>query len=124
MKLSALLLSVLFSVPALATSRAPLVCNNMVNNEIQDNFVQVSLLNGAVDFQIYENSISASAKETIVSGNTVAVINKKLKGSVEGDDYTAVANALVVLDASRKKLLVTLILDGRALIQEELNCKM
>ncbi len=124
MKLAFLLLSALITIPALATSKAPLVCNNMVNDEIQDNFKEVSLLDGAIEFQIYENSISASARDTIRSGNTIAVINKKLKGSVEGDDYTAITNALLVLDASRKKILVTLILDGRALIQEELKCKM
>lgn len=123
MNFFAFLLVSIFSMSADAALQSPFVCNNMVNNQMTDSFKQVTFRDDGVDFQIYENFLTAPFSDLKASKYSVAILNRKLKGSVEGEDYEAIANALLVLDYERKKVHVTLFLDGQLVIQEELNCK-
>ena len=122
MKSLVLLAILAVSAQTFATSLAPLECSSGTMGE--DNYVSVSMLNGAVEFQMHETFIAASPAETKVTGNTLVIVNKTLKGNAEGDEFTAKTNARLVYRRSRNTLKVTLVLDGnRVLSGRTLKCK-
>ena len=112
MKLFTVLAALLVAGPAFAQSTLPnkLDCHN--GHYDDDRGFSVVVENGAVDLNFWESYLHASAGDIVVSGNTIAIVEKQLKGEAEGDFYTEKTSALLVYDAEANKMTATIYLDG------------
>lgn len=119
-----LLLLALVSMPAVAQASLPasLECSVGVGGE--DNFQSVSINGSEVEFTMHETHISVKKSKARISGNSIAIIDRNITGSAEGDTFTAKLDSLLVYNEVDKVLSVTLLLDGHAQIPTtNLSCE-
>ncbi len=117
--LAALALASSFSFAA----TKPLDCS--AGNMSEDNYVQVTVSRSRVSITMHESHLEVRSRDFVASGNAIAILNKKLNMSAEGDSFTPVINALLVHDAAQKTLTVSLLIDGgvTSLASRVLTCK-
>ena len=90
----------------------------------QDSYVYVNITTNKIDMGMHETNYPIARAKTVTRGNTIAILDRTIKGSAEGDSFQVQASALLVYDYTRNVLNVTLIEDGRAIISnKELTCK-
>lgn len=106
MKIYALVLTTLMSAPALAFN-----CNNQKLG--QDSYLSVEVVDVQVSFTMHETTIYATAKDLVASGDTLAILDKALETTSEGEQSMSQVSALLAWDKSRHNLTLTLILDGK-----------
>jgi len=122
MKVFALLASVMIAAPSFAQAEN---INCSLGELGADNHVQVIFRDSrTVQFELHETSFSASRAEVAENGNSVAILNRKLNLSAEGERFEAVVDALMIYNPADKTLNLTLIIDGGVHTSAaELNCK-
>ncbi len=82
------------SVQASAKSLTPLICE--AGDIGQDTYIRAELLNGSVNYRRHESFLKVEASETAASGNTLAIVDKTIKVSAEGDNFPVQVSALFV----------------------------
>lgn len=106
MKIYALVLATLMSAPALALN-----CNNQKLGE--DSYLSVEVIEGQVSITMHETTIFATAKDLVASGDTLAILDKPLATTSEGEESVTQVSALLAWDKSGHTLTLTLILDDQ-----------
>lgn len=114
-------LLLLFSPSVFAASKS-VVCH--VGSMGSDGFKQITIKRSGVEFQFHETSFSVAAKDLVKSSHTIAIVNKSVTGSVEGDSFTAKVDSLLVYNPRAKSMHVTVLLDGNPDVPgETFDCK-
>jgi len=92
----------------------------------QDNRMEVVIKpvkDDFVVFNLHESSFSVSVYDVVTGGDSLAILNKVIRGSSEGTDLTPTANALLVYNEATNTMNTTLILDGSVLANAvDLKC--
>lgn len=105
-----LLAIILFSAQSFAALPKALKCDN--GHLEDDRSFQVVITKAGIELRFWESVLIAKRTDLVVSGNTIAIVDKTLHGSAEGDDYAEKTSALFVYDAKTKQLVTTLHLGG------------
>lgn len=106
----ALLLSILLSASVSFARIGNLSCSSGEFGE--DNYFSITIDQDTISFDPYETHYTLPRSEAVQDGDTIAIVNKTVTGSAEGDDFTAQVSALMVYDAEKNRLNLTLIMDG------------
>ena len=107
---------------AFAALPAKLDCDS--GNLGEDSYVYVNVTAATVDIGMHESNYPLARAKTVTRGNTIAVVDRTIRGSAEGDTFVVQVSALLVYDEARKVLNATFFADGYPIISnKELNCK-
>lgn len=116
--------ALLLSAQAFAGTSLPktLKCDN--GHLDDDRSFQVVINKNGLRLNFWESYLQAKRADLVYSGNSIAILDKKLRGHAEGDAYTNQVSALFVYDAKRKQLAVTYHAEIEAYHKaEKLNCR-
>jgi hypothetical protein len=115
-------LTLFVSANAFASLPATMDCDS--GNMGEDSYVYVNIGATKIDMGMHESNYPIARSKTVTRGNTIAILDRTIKGSAEGESFQVQASALLVYDYVRSVLNVTLIEDGHTLISnKELTCK-
>lgn len=99
-------------IPMIMSAATPAFAQTCtLGEDHQDNRVSVTVSKGAVMISLHETSFTASGPELAKNGNTIAILDRNLKVSSEGETFKAKVSALLVYDAAEKKMNATLMID-------------
>jgi hypothetical protein len=123
MKLLVILATLIASAQAFATSLSPaLVCSD--GKPGYDNFVQVTIGISGVQIQLHESLITATSADLKRIGTNLVIVDKLLAASAEGESTTFQTSAVLLPNAAKKTLSMTLVLNGNTIAdQRTLKCK-
>lgn len=118
----------LASLALFASSQAfaalPETMNCDSGNMGEDSYVYVNINSRKIDMGMHESNFPLARAKSVTRGNTIAILDRTIKGSAEGDSFQTQVSALLVYDYARSVLNVTMIEGGHTLISnKELACK-
>lgn len=114
-------LALLVSSPALSAPKSIVCSTGKLGN---DNFQQIEIKKTGVEFQFHETFFDVKTRDLAKSGNSISILNKKVKGMAEGDAFTETVDSLLVYNPAKKTLFVSLLLSGFANVPgETFDCK-
>lgn len=123
--LSTLLFATLFTINAQAGGYTS--CNNGSIETVGDNYIQVDFLEKTIEIMPYEASFSLSLKDVLANFNgeyiTLAIANKKVEVSAEGETSTATYNIMMTSTDKFKNLNIAYSKDAGPFRSVELTCK-
>lgn len=93
-------------------------CQNDPNN---DSYMSVKIVDGTATFSFWESSYD-SIQVTAAGVDTFAIVEEKVKGSGEGNEWVIIFSAFMVYNWETNKLSVTTVYDQKNTRTETLTC--
>ncbi len=98
-----------------------LECDNGILDD--DRLQAVKITKKTVEFQMWETFVTAKRADVQTNGNTLAIVEKTLPASAEGDESKVKTSALLVYVPAEKALIATLVLDGNHAVMSAVKMK-
>lgn len=99
-----------------------LSCSNGDIENVGDAHFQVDVLEDGLEFSPYEGSFTLDATEVAYESDTFSIVNKTVSVSSEGEEFSSVINALLILDEENKTLNMAISFNKGPFASYEMTC--